>query len=301
MTDTDREGGNGRAGKRRVTRKPVGAAAVPKKLTGYNGYMWYLKAQRSVVAKEHPGLNVGGVSKQVAASWKQFPENEKKRWTSEAAAARTKHRAVLPDWMDGPPPKPMNPFMLFAQARRQELASGGEAASGEEAASGVGAAIGGEAAAATATAPISTQLSAAWADLQDRDRQLWSANALAEKLAYEHGLANWRKQCKYIKPPAATRGRGRPPKAKAKVGAAAAVKPKRPASPFIYFRMAKGPEVARELPELRPRQVAEELGRRWRGLGPEEKAPYARKYAAERARWQAEMLVYEQALGSASA
>jgi len=50
--------------------------------------------------------------------------------------------------------------------------------------------------------------------------------------------------------------------------------PKKPPSAYFLFCSAKRAELAKALPDLKPKEVTVELGRMWNKLGEEEKAPY---------------------------
>ncbi|KAI9189755.1 Non-histone chromosomal protein 6 [Blastocladiella emersonii ATCC 22665] len=70
-------------------------------------------------------------------------------------------------------------------------------------------------------------------------------------------------------------------------------KPKRPMTAFFIFSGEFRDAVKAENPEAKVGQIAKLLGERWRSMSDEEKAPYAEKVKAEKARYDREMAIYE--------
>jgi len=65
---------------------------------------------------------------------------------------------------------------------------------------------------------------------------------------------------------------------------------------FFFFSTDYREEIKNENPEWKMADVARELGRRWRELPDQEKAPYQEKADEDKTRYQDEMAVYNESL-----
>ena len=57
----------------------------------------------------------------------------------------------------------------------------------------------------------------------------------------------------------------------------------RPANAFMRFSKEQRPTVKQECPDMQPKDILRELGRRWQELTEDEKQPYQEAYEAEKA------------------
>ena len=63
--------------------------------------------------------------------------------------------------------------------------------------------------------------------------------------------------------------------------------PKRALSAFFFFSQERRIDVLKEHPEWKLGQVAQELGKRWKEMLPEERSPFEEKAASDKARYDA--------------
>ncbi|CAJ0942075.1 unnamed protein product, partial [Mesorhabditis belari] len=73
--------------------------------------------------------------------------------------------------------------------------------------------------------------------------------------------------------------------------------PKRALSAFFFFSQDKRPEVQATHTEWKVMQVAQELGRMWKDMSPEQKEIYERRAQADKERYSEEMGTYKAAVG----
>ena len=69
-------------------------------------------------------------------------------------------------------------------------------------------------------------------------------------------------------------------------------KPKRPATAYITFVTKKRPSVVKKHPDLKSTEIMTELGRLWKKMSDEQKAPYVAEADADKARHDDEMSRY---------
>eukprot|EP01052_Picozoa_sp_SAG31_P005344 SAG31_NODE_234_length_19701_cov_16.835068_2_plen_175_part_00 len=64
---------------------------------------------------------------------------------------------------------------------------------------------------------------------------------------------------------------------------------KRPKAPFMWYMLEKRAEIKANNPELKPTEIAVEIGKLWRSLEEEEKTPYLMKAEDDKLRYAREM------------
>merc|ERR1719386_631407 len=69
-------------------------------------------------------------------------------------------------------------------------------------------------------------------------------------------------------------------------------KPKRAMVAFMYFSIDQRPEVQKRQPELKIAEISKLLGAQWRSMSATQKAPYDKKAAADKKRYEKEMKSY---------
>jgi len=69
--------------------------------------------------------------------------------------------------------------------------------------------------------------------------------------------------------------------------------PKRSMSAFFFFSAAKRAEISRAHSDWKITQIASELGRLWKGMGPAQRKPYEDQAAKDKIRYENEMKHYK--------
>lgn len=106
-----------------------------------------------------------------------------------------------------------------------------------------------------------------WNELSDVKKDKYKKLAGKDKERYEAAMVNYTPSEEFAVPVKAKR-----------------TGPPRPASGYIRFSNEMRPVVKRDLPDLSSKEVPAELGRRWKALSDDEKAPYNNAYKADMAR-----------------
>ena len=68
--------------------------------------------------------------------------------------------------------------------------------------------------------------------------------------------------------------------------------PKNPVSSYMYFTGSYRAELRRKHPDWTFAQLGQEVGRKWKALTLEERAPHDERAAADKLRWRAELEAY---------
>jgi len=127
---------------------------------------------------------------------------------------------------------------------------------------------------------ITSRLGALWKKLSDKDKAKYELLSKKDKARYEKDMESYT-------PPAeeqdekGKRGRGK----KERTG------PKRPLSAYMYYCQDTRDSVKNENSNMGGKEITTELGRRWKALTDEQKAPFEAKASSDKARFESEKAV----------
>jgi len=219
-------------------------------------YMAFVQAERSSVFSKNPSLSVKDIVAHLSTLWQQLSKEERRPYIELAIVDQA--RFEQNQSISGPPKKPMNPYMLFAQDQRENV---------KQANPGL------------AIRDIVRQLGLLWKQLSNEQKQPYEGKAEEAKAAHEIERQKWLNQCtemgvspKKAKQQSKEQAKfraGKKPKAKELLP-----KPKRAQPAFMFFSVANRTRVSQTNHEWKLGDVSKELGRLWQGMTDEEKAPY---------------------------
>lgn len=128
---------------------------------------------------------------------------------------------------------------------------------------------------------ITSTLGELWKKLPEKERKKYAKLAAEDKERYDREMQDYT-------PPADSPSEetgGRKCRAKKEKDPNA---PKKPLSAYIMYSNDQRKVLKEEMPELKGTLVATEIGKRWKALDDEEKAPYLERQAEEKARYERE-------------
>jgi structure-specific recognition protein 1 len=125
---------------------------------------------------------------------------------------------------------------------------------------------------------ITSRLGALWKNLTEKDKSKYEVLSKKDKARYENDMSSY-------SPPDAPAGeeKGRRSRAKGE-----RTGPKRPLSSYMYFCQDRRDSVKGANEGMNGKEITSELGRVWKSLSEEDKAPYEAKAATDKARFEAE-------------
>eukprot|EP00041_Stephanoeca_diplocostata_P016553 m.326335 g.326335 ORF g.326335 m.326335 type:complete len:376 (-) comp20402_c0_seq5:38-1165(-) len=167
-------------------------------------------------------------------------------------------------WIDGPPKKPMNSYLLFAQEQRQNIVKANPEMSVPE---------------------IVSHTATLWRRLTEEQKLPYVERARQDKQTFEEERTRWLVQSRDSRNPYSNK------KLKGKRGqlALAEKRVKRVSPAYIFFSKENRKVVQAAQPEWKMCDVSKELGRLWRELGPEERKPYDALHEQDKERHRTEI------------
>jgi len=212
---------------------------------------------------------------QAKASWKAMPEHDQqdftKRFESDKALIKSD------SWMQNPPKKALNAYMLFIQDQRENVKRANPIWS---------------------TKDVVRHLANLWRTLAVEHKEPYLVKAGQAKAVFTEQKKRWDTQLQSMS------------KAKPKKGSAAAEKlqkakdkkklkkkkkfkdplrPKKPMPAFMHFSMANRDRVKKANPESRVADISKELGRQWHAMSPADKVPFQELQHRDQARYAQQM------------
>lgn len=123
------------------------------------------------------------------------------------------------------------------------------------------------------TTDITRKIGEMWRGLSENDKKPYKDKAEKDKKRYKKEMESYTPSEEYAQPS----------KKKERTG------PKRPKTSFFLFCDDERANVVADSPDLKPKQVSSELGKRWKALSDEEKAPYVEAAAKAKEKYNKEV------------
>eukprot|EP01059_Diplonema_ambulator_P016670 TRINITY_DN2838_c0_g2_i1.p1 TRINITY_DN2838_c0_g2~~TRINITY_DN2838_c0_g2_i1.p1 ORF type:complete len:218 (+),score=129.05 TRINITY_DN2838_c0_g2_i1:62-655(+) len=171
------------------------------------------------------------------------------------------------------PKKPLSGYMLFCQDEREKVKKENSDLKAKE---------------------ILTELGKRWGELGDDEKEEYNEKSKEAKEQYKKDYAE------YIANKDSDEEESEEPK-KGKKRKAATKKekdpnaPKKPLTPFFMYSQKMRPEIKEENPDMAAKDVAKEIGARWKDLDDDEKKTYQDEYQEAMKAWKEEMADYQPA------
>lgn len=238
----------------------------PKK--AMNPYMVFVQEQRQTVQQEHPEMSVREVVSHVAAMWRELPQEQKQPYMDKAAIDKARFDEERAKWMDGPPKKPMNSYLIFAQEQRQNVVNANPQMSVRD---------------------VVSHTATLWRQLNDEQKAPYVARANEDKARFEEERSQWLLQNKDVK--RRPRKIKRKDKKKKRGQKNEVKKVKRVSPAYIFFSNANRRAVQAAQPGWKMGDVSKELGRLWREMSEQERSPYVALHEDDKERHRQEMAV----------
>lgn len=122
------------------------------------------------------------------------------------------------------------------------------------------------------TTDITRKIGEMWRNLSEEEKEPYRERAEKDKKRYEKEMESYVPSEEFAQPT----------KKKERTG------PKRPKSSYFLFCDDERANVTEENPDLKPQEVSSELGKLWKALSDEEKAPYIERAAEAKAKYNKE-------------
>jgi hypothetical protein len=150
-------------------------------------------------------------------------------------------------------------YILFCQAEREKLKKNKPTLSATE---------------------LTSELGAMWKALSDNKKKRYVEESKKDRERYDEEMKSYTPPETSEEDSSSGRSRG---SKKERTG------PKRPLSSYMFFCQVQRETVKNENPEMKGKEITSELGRRWKELTEDEKQPYIRSQAEDKARYEAEV------------
>lgn len=242
---------------------------APKRPT--TSYIHFCTEQRERVKAKYPTLSATELLKKLSEEWKLVSDKEKKRYEELARKDKERYETEMKSYTPPPetetkkqksdgPKRPLTAYMYFCQAERDSVKKAHPNMSGKE---------------------ITTELGARWKALSDSQKAPYEAKQVADKERYETEKGAKTKTSKKDTKSEAKSSSKKTDKPKKdqkepkKVEKKTEKKTKSDKTPgFEYFLKEQSEELRSENPKLTERQVAAEVGKRWKALSDTERNAY---------------------------
>lgn len=230
----------------------------PKKTR--SAYLFFQQEILPELKRSQPLLKFGDVAKEIGKRWKELPDDQKAPYIAKQDTDKQRYASELEEWTKNnppspprakPPKKPLSAFMYFSkQNRAQVKAKNPDASFGA-----LGKIMGDQ-----------------WKSLSEAEKKKYEDLNAQDKIRYEEEMKD------YVPPPDLEDS-----KKKKKRG------PKKTRSAYLFFQQDVLPELKSQYPNMKFGDVAKEIGKRWKLLNDQQKAPYMAKQDADKQRYLREL------------
>lgn len=125
---------------------------------------------------------------------------------------------------------------------------------------------------------ITSRLGALWKNLSEKDKAKYEALSKKDKARYENDMSSYN-------PPESANGEEKTSRSRGKQERTG---PKRPLSSYMYFCQDQRDAIKALNPSMNGKEITSELGRVWKSLAEDAKAPFEAKATADKARFESE-------------
>lgn len=187
----------------------------------------------------------------MANLWRQLSPESRAPYVARAQLDKARFEEERSRWLAGPPKKSLNSYMMFAQEQRENVMKANPEMTVRE---------------------VVSHTATLWRNMTDEQKAPYIAKASTDKARFDEERARWVAQSKDMskrgKKKASKKDKGK----KGKKGQQPK-KIKRVCSAFIYFSRANRRAVQTAHPDWKMGDVSKELGRLWREMNANERAP----------------------------
>lgn len=251
-----------------------------------NAYTFFFSEKRGDVKNNNPDDKFGEITSKVAKMWNDLPDSQKRPYEKKAAKDVKRYQKERAKWdkqvtdLGGepvdvlrelreakkrkrnrvkPPTGARNHYVMFCMDKRKELSK--EKLGFNE---------------------MTKRLGEEWKKVSDKDKKKYTKKAAKDKERFDKEMEKFREE--HPEQEEAKKGKRR----RKKKG-----EPKNPRNAYIFFSNDERSKVKAENPDMAPKLVMTELGKRWNDLPKDDRSKYEELAENDRARYEKEKTAWE--------